>query len=185
MASLPGQPPPLLHAQPPSRCLFQITKVDGSHMRKGPLPVYEARLQHSTGAPDGEAGSLCHLVGKTHPRAPREACTRSARSLHGPSVPLRVSASLYLPCKPPPPSFPHRLLPSPQAPAAPASLPTLRCQSFQGLHTCASLLELSVWNPLPGPPELAANLVHGLHSSWFTGQASQGICSSIPFLYPG
>lgn len=184
VASLPGQPPPLLHAQPPGRCLFQITKVAGSHMRKGPLPVYEARLQHSTGAPDGEAGSLRHLVGETHP-ARR---VRLGPALLGPSIVLlshSVSASLYLPCKPPPPSFPHRLLPSPQAPAAPASLPTLRCQSFQGLHTCASLLELSAWNPLPGPPELAADLVHRLHSSWFTSQASRGICSSIPFLYPG
>ena len=81
---LPGQPPPLLHAQPPSRCLFQITKVDGSHMRKGPLPVCEARLQHSTGALDREAGSLRHLVGKTHP-ARR---VRLGPALLGPSMVL-------------------------------------------------------------------------------------------------
>lgn len=142
------------------------------------------RLDCSTaeGPLTGRLGSLRrHLVGKTHPARH----VRLGAALLGPFRPPQSQRQSLLPSKPPPPSFTARLLPSPQAPAAPASVPTVRCRSFQGLPTRASFLELSARNPLPAPPELAAHLVHGLHSGWFTGQASRGICSSIPFLHPG
>ena len=169
----------------PSRCLIHIAKVTCSHTRKGCCLCMRLDCSTAQEPLTGRLGPLRHhLVGRTHP-----AChVRLGAALLRPSAVL-PSHSESTPVSTCPPGL-HPL------PSHPVSSHLPRLQQLQPqcppcvVRTSRVFTHVlpswnSAWNPLPDPPELAADLVHGLRSSWFTGQASQGICSSIPFLHPG
>lgn len=148
-----------------------------SHTRKGRCLCMRLDCSTAEEPLTGRLGSLRrHLVGKTHPARH----VRLGAALLGPFCPPQSQHQSLRPSKPPPSSFAACLLPSPQAPAAPASVPTVPCRSFQGLPTRTSFLELSARNPLPAPPELAAHLVHGRHSATPAGLPARRPEASAP-----